>query len=107
MAFAAGVTVFPGGGVDPTDADADIDWDGPPPVWWAERFGLDEDLAQALVCAAVRETFEECGVLLAGPEEGPIRHRRCADTTGYREARWPSAANFASAIPDQGEPGPA
>ena len=29
--------------------------------------GCEEGLARALVCAAVREVFEECGVLLAGP----------------------------------------
>jgi 8-oxo-dGTP pyrophosphatase MutT (NUDIX family) len=36
------------------------------------------DLARALVCAAVRETFEECGVLLAGPTEDTV----VADTRG-------------------------
>jgi len=34
---------------------------------FAERLGCDDALAHALVCAAVRETFEESGVLLAGP----------------------------------------
>ncbi|MEE3852701.1 NUDIX hydrolase [Gordonia sp. LSe1-13] len=70
MAFAGGVTVFPGGGVDRRDADADIAWTGPPPAWWAEAFHTDEHTAQALVCAAVRETFEECGVLLATRSDG-------------------------------------
>ena len=67
MEFVGGVVVFPGGGVDDRDRNADIDWHGPPPSWWAERFGVDEDLALALVCAAARETFEESGVLFAGP----------------------------------------
>lgn len=67
MAFAGGMHVFPGGSVDPEDANADIAWAGPPPSQWAQWFGADEPLARALVCAAVRETFEECGVLLAGP----------------------------------------
>ncbi len=66
MAFAGGMTVFPGGGVDKRDAEADVVWAGPRADWWADRFGADEAAAQALVCAAVRETFEECGVLLAG-----------------------------------------
>src|SRR5579884_1454828 len=67
MAFAPSVTVFPGGGVDDRDQRmAEAWWYGPPPSWWAGRFGCDEGLAAALVCAAVRETFEECGVLLAG-----------------------------------------
>lgn len=67
MAFAGGMTVFPGGGVDRRDADVS-NWAGPEPAWWAERFGCDVPLARALVCAAVRETFEESGVLLAGPD---------------------------------------
>ncbi|MFW0786704.1 NUDIX hydrolase [Gordonia sp. CPCC 206044] len=70
MAFAGGVTVFPGGGVDPRDADADIAWAGPDAQWWADRFHTDPKSAQALVCAAVRETFEECGVLLAAADDG-------------------------------------
>ena len=45
---------------------------------------VDEPLARALVCAAVRETFEESGVLLAGPSADEV----VADTTGDdREAR--------------------
>ena len=35
-------------------------------------------MARALVCAAVRETFEESGVLLAGPHADEV----VADTTG-------------------------
>ena len=66
MAFAGGMHVFPGGSVDPADATADIGWAGPPPSWWAAQFGADEQLGRALVCAAVRETFEESGILLAG-----------------------------------------
>ena len=66
MAFAAGMHVFPGGSVDPADAAADLAWTGPEPRWWADRFRTSEPLARALVCAAVRETFEEAGVLLAG-----------------------------------------
>ncbi|MFC8527068.1 NUDIX hydrolase [Nocardia sp. NPDC057227] len=83
MDFAAGMTVFPGGGVDPSDADAEIAWAGPGPDWWAERFGTTGPRAQALVCAAVRETFEECGVLLAGPTAETV----VSDTTEYRDAR--------------------
>ncbi|MXP20880.1 NUDIX domain-containing protein [Gordonia sp. HNM0687] len=70
MAFAGGVTVFPGGGVDPRDAEADVDWTGPGAGRWAEAFHTDEHTAQSLVCAAVRETFEECGVLLASRADG-------------------------------------
>jgi len=58
MEFAAGTMVFPGGGVDDRDRHAEIAWAGPPPQWWAQRFGTDTDLAEALVCAAASETFE-------------------------------------------------
>jgi 8-oxo-dGTP pyrophosphatase MutT (NUDIX family) len=46
MLFAGGMYVFPGGGVDPAD-----------------RLGRDD--REALVVTAIRETFEESGVLLA------------------------------------------
>lgn len=65
MAFAAGMTVFPGGGVNETDSDPDIPWSGPDPAWWAERWRIDGAAARGLVVAAVRELYEETGVLLA------------------------------------------
>jgi 8-oxo-dGTP pyrophosphatase MutT (NUDIX family) len=71
MDFVAGVMVFPGGGVDDRDRNADVAWFGPEPAWWAERLGVEPDLAEALVCAAARETFEESGVLFAGPADDP------------------------------------
>nr|WP_042198450.1 NUDIX hydrolase [Kibdelosporangium sp. MJ126-NF4] len=83
MAFAGGMTVFPGGGVDKRDADADIAWTGPRPEWWAEQFACPVPLARALVCAAVRETFEESGVLLAGPDGQSV----VSDTAPYASAR--------------------
>ena len=83
MAFAGGMTVFPGGGVDRRDADTSLAWTGPEPAWWARCFGCDPALATALVCAAVRETFEESGVLLAGPDADSV----VADTAPYAEAR--------------------
>ncbi|MGY1694822.1 MULTISPECIES: NUDIX hydrolase [unclassified Geodermatophilus] len=70
MPFAGGMTAYPGGGVDPRDGDTDVAWSGPPPAQWAAALGCDERLARELVCAAVRETFEEAGVLLAGSPEG-------------------------------------
>jgi 8-oxo-dGTP pyrophosphatase MutT (NUDIX family) len=82
MPFAGGMTVFPGGGVDRRDAEASVAWAGPQPSQWAEWFGCDESLARALVCAAVRETFEESGVLLAGTESGIVE-----DTAPYGHAR--------------------
>jgi 8-oxo-dGTP pyrophosphatase MutT (NUDIX family) len=78
MAFAGGMCVFPGGGVDPRDFDASVAWEGPSPAEWAARLGTDEATAIALVCAAVRETFEESGVLLAGASHDTV----VEDTTG-------------------------
>ncbi|MFG1627809.1 NUDIX hydrolase [Kribbella sp. NPDC049227] len=78
MAFAAGMTVFPGGRVDPTDSTVADSWSGPPPAWFAARMGCSAEAAAAFVAAAVRETFEESGVLLAGPSSESV----VDDTTG-------------------------
>ncbi|HVT20584.1 MAG TPA: NUDIX hydrolase [Mycobacteriales bacterium] len=79
MAFAAGAFVFPGGSVDLRDEDLPDDaWVGRSPADWANDLSCDERLARALVCAAVRETFEESGVLLAGPDGTTV----VADTSG-------------------------
>jgi len=78
MAFAGGFCVFPGGGVDARDFEASIAWAGPSVERWAEQLETGVATARALVCAAVRETFEESGVLLAGPSE----HEVVSDTTG-------------------------
>ena len=85
MEFVAGVMVFPGGGVDDRDRHADIAWFGPEPAWWADRLGVDVELASALVCAAARETFEESGVLFAGPTDDP--DGIVSDASVYREQR--------------------
>jgi len=65
MAFAAGMSVFTGGSVDPSDASP-VEWVGPPPAQWTGPLSAEEPKVAALVSAAVRETFEESGVLLAG-----------------------------------------
>jgi 8-oxo-dGTP pyrophosphatase MutT (NUDIX family) len=88
MAFAAGMHVFPGGGVDPADAKEPgpgepQDWVGPPPQEWAAPLGAEPGLARALVCAAVRETFEESGVLLAGADGDSV-----ADPDFISDASW-------------------
>ena len=72
MAFAPNTWVFPGGGVDPRDDAADLPWAGPSPSSWAAVMECSEGLARSLVCAAVREVFEECGVLLAGPSSSTV-----------------------------------
>ncbi|MFI9170999.1 NUDIX hydrolase [Streptomyces lincolnensis] len=78
MAFAGGAYAYPGGGVDPRDDERHVGWAGPTRAWWAKRLGVEETTAQAIVCAAVRETYEEAGVLLAGPAADSV----VGDTTG-------------------------
>jgi len=91
MEFAAGMTVFPGGGVDERDLTAGLSaaprraWYGPDPDWWARRFGIGTELAEALLCAAARETFEESGVLFAGPADDP--DTIVADASVHHHAR--------------------
>ena len=93
MPFAAGTMVFPGGGVDDRDRSAAADlrraWAGPAPEWWAQRFNIEPDLAEALVCAAARETFEESGVLFAGPADQSLSapDSIVGDASVYRESR--------------------
>ena len=93
MKFCAEMTVFPGGGVDSRDMPGDVDgdghmspainWQGAEVKWWAKRLQKPESMARALVCAAVRETFEESGTLLATHRDGsPV-----VDTTPYQEQR--------------------
>ena len=77
MAFAPGAYVFPGGSVDSRDTDEQVAWTGPDAAEWGRIFDAPPSLARALVCAAVRETFEESGVLLAGESADSV----VADTT--------------------------
>ncbi|MBM9467391.1 NUDIX hydrolase [Nakamurella leprariae] len=74
MVFAGGATAFPGGAIDPSDADAtDVQWAGPGPDWWADRLDLDAATARGSVLAAVRELFEETGLLFAGTDAQVVR----------------------------------
>ena len=78
MAFAPGAYVFPGGCVDESDADGGHGWAGPEPAELGPVLGLPPERAGPLIRAAVRETFEESGVLLAGPTADSA----VADTSG-------------------------
>lgn len=73
MEFAPSMMVFPGGGVDERDGELGLPWAGPSPAEWSERLGCSPAEAQMYVAAAIREVFEECGVLLASPSaSGPL-----------------------------------
>ncbi len=86
MEFVAGVMVFPGGGVDARDRNADIPWTGPDPSWWADRLGVETDLAEALVCAVCAGDVRGVRGAVRGPGRRPGRES-CADASVYREAR--------------------
>ncbi|MBU6311924.1 MAG: NUDIX domain-containing protein [Actinomycetales bacterium] len=70
MAFAAGMYVFPGGRIDDADLASSFEWTGEPVD--AERMTAADDLARGLIVCAVRELFEETGVLLAVDQHGRI-----------------------------------
>jgi 8-oxo-dGTP pyrophosphatase MutT (NUDIX family) len=85
-AFVGGMTVFPGGGLDPEDHDPRYEGrtGGRTPADANERLGLAEG-GLAYWIAVARETFEETGVLLGRPAAGgPLppevtRHRHAVD----------------------------
>lgn len=69
--FAAAAWVFPGGVVDPADAEVPQErWTGIDPRALSERFDLPPSEVLAFHVAAVRETFEEAGLLLARRPDG-------------------------------------
>ncbi|PWJ27469.1 NUDIX domain-containing protein [Branchiibius hedensis] len=72
MEFAPSMWVFPGGGVDPRDAEVSVDWVGPDATQWARLLGVSAEVAVTLVMAALRELFEECGVLLVGTADAVL-----------------------------------
>ena len=90
-AFVGGMSVFPGGGLDPGDDD---------PGWSERLAGHDEASASAALgvesgglafwTAALRETYEESGILLTpdavGPEAEALRRSVDADELPFIEA---------------------
>ena len=76
--FASGALVFPGGKVDPHDRDPRVRTlcDGVQ--------GLDEDRLSLAACA-IREGFEESGILLARGTDGLVDGARATALTPWRE----------------------
>ncbi|HEX9064729.1 MAG TPA: NUDIX hydrolase [Streptosporangiaceae bacterium] len=103
MAFAPGAYVFPGGSVDQRDADEEVAWTGPGPEHWGRVFDAPPELARALVCAAVRETFEESGVLLAGPSPATVvEDTTAADWEADRQALLDRSLSLAELLARRG-----
>lgn len=89
-----GTVAFPGGTIEIADDDVTA-WVGPSPTQWAKSMGMENiGLAKRHVVAAIRELFEETGVLLAGPDAGSL----VEDTTGpeWMKARVSIAAQETS-----------
>lgn len=103
MAFAPGAYVFPGGSVDPRDGEVTTGWAGPSAKTWGEAFSADEVIARELVCAAVRETFEETLVLLAGPTgDSVVDDTRGDDWEAERQALLDRSLSFAGFLDRRG-----
>ena len=98
-----GVVAFPGGSIEPSDDDA-VGWLGPLAASSGPRtWGLtDEGRPAATSSAAIRETFEETGILLAGPDLSPRwsgvqAPSGCAPARPWRPRRRPSPRCWPSA----------
>jgi 8-oxo-dGTP pyrophosphatase MutT (NUDIX family) len=87
--FAGGALVFPGGKVDERDHELDAArWTGRSLGRWREELGTDtEREALGVLVAAIRETFEEAGVLLAHREDGSALDADALRHAGVVEAR--------------------
>lgn len=83
--FVGGAYVFPGGAVDPADREADLDplCEGRSDTDASRRLGIERG-GLAYWVAAIRESFEEAGVLLAYGADGDIVDLDHADGV----ARW-------------------
>ncbi len=81
----SGVAVFPGGVLDPRDREAHAHGQGADDTTLSARLGL-PDGALDYAVAAVRETFEEVGLLLARGRDGqPVEPVRAAALAPWRD----------------------
>lgn len=77
--FASGALVFPGGKADPADFDPALEP-------YLDGAAAKEDM-RAIQVSAIREAFEECGILLARESDGTglISAARLAELADYRD----------------------
>ncbi len=96
-AFVGDMWVFPGGAVDPEDASVEADEavDNLTDTAASTALGLGRG-GLAFWVAALRETFEEAGILLAHPVGGHQLVDLSAPTTEARFARWRDGVNDGS-----------
>ncbi|MHC6177460.1 NUDIX hydrolase [Glutamicibacter endophyticus] len=68
-----GSVAFPGGSFEASDQSADYTWFGPTLSQWSKRLRvLDQQVVRAHLVCAIRELFEETGVLLAGTDDQSV-----------------------------------
>ncbi|MFS0717749.1 NUDIX hydrolase [Arthrobacter sp. 1P04PC] len=98
-----GVLAFPGGSLESSDDDA-VGWLGPPPSYWAERMGTaDVGLARRHVIGAIRELFEETGILLAGPDlSSTVENNTSPEWMRAREAVAEQEKSFTDVLAKRG-----
>lgn len=94
MEFAPTMFVFPGGGVDPQDAEADLDREIVGRL--AAQMGVSAEAALPVIAAAVREIEEECGVVL---DPGKLVVRAHWITPPFERRRYDTWF-FAAALPE-------
>ncbi len=93
--FASGALVFPGGKVDPQDDDAALS---------AHCDGASDVAAtRAIQIAAIREAYEECGVLLARPvgDEKLVAGTRLAKLEPFRDRIHSGEIRFLTFLEEQ------
>jgi 8-oxo-dGTP pyrophosphatase MutT (NUDIX family) len=111
LAFMPGRYVFPGGRVDPSDRHIAVEHDLEPGnirnLMVAMKGNRSPGRARALALAAVRETFEEAGLLIGSPAQaGPPPRARAWQqffSHGYRPAL-AQLTFFARAVTPPGRP---
>lgn len=85
--FAAGAWVFPGGVVEEDDRTLEPErWSGISPSALEQRFADDAKAVLGFHVAAVRETFEEAGILLATGQVDPATATATQQILGERGA---------------------
>ena len=105
--FAGGAYVFPGGTIDPRDLDPDAATylDGADAAEAAERIDAPKDRALAFYLCAIRETFEEAGVLLARRDSQGVRFDDPEDEkrfAGYRAELNARSGSLAALAKEEG-----
>ena len=98
-----GVVAFPGGTALPGDDEA-ASWVGPGAEYWEEQFHFsDVTQARRSVMAAVRESFEETGILLAGEDDQDVVERSSTpELMAWREAVAEQDKSFSNFLTSSG-----